>query len=224
MRRADTGRYTLLKQIGICMSKPAFPNDKSLAVLDAATTVFLTHGFSAATTDMIQREAGVSKKTMYECFPSKEAMFVAVIERQCASMASTIHAIQPAQGNIRKTLEDIGRAYLEIVLAEAGVALFRVVVAEAPRFPDAGRRFYLAGPKVVIAMVSERLSEASVMGEIDVHAIGIEAAASLFVSMVRTEGQMECLLHPGSRPSAEQLDRWVRLAVDAFIGRFAPRN
>lgn len=206
------------------MSKPDIQFDKSVAILDAATTVFLTHGFSAATTDMIQREAGVSKKTMYGCFPSKEAMFVAVIERQCASMASTIHAIQPAPGDIRKTLDDIGRAYLDIVLAEVGVALFRVVVAEAPRFPDAGRRFYLAGPKVVIAMVSERLSEASQAGEVDVHAIGVEAAAALFISMVRTEGQMECLLHPGTRPSAEQLDRWVRLAVDAFVGRFAVRN
>lgn len=46
------------------MSKPDIQFDKSVAILDAATTVFLTHGFSAATTDMIQREAGVSKKTM----------------------------------------------------------------------------------------------------------------------------------------------------------------
>jgi len=195
-------------------------NEKSVAVLDAATSVFLTHGFSAATTDMIQREAGVSKKTLYGCYPSKEAMFVAVIERQCASMASTIRAIQPAAGDIAKTLGDIGRAYLDIVLSERGVALFRVVVAEAPRFPDAGRRFYLTGPKVVTAMVAERLSEASLVGDIDIRAIGVEAAASIFVSLVRTEGQLECLLHPDARPSAEQIDRWVRLAVDTFIGRF----
>ena len=32
---------------------------KALKVLQAARKVFLTHGFSAATTDMIQREAGV---------------------------------------------------------------------------------------------------------------------------------------------------------------------
>src|SRR3546814_9810578 len=40
-------------------------NAKALTVLRAARTVFLTHGFSAATTDMIQREAGVSKSTVY---------------------------------------------------------------------------------------------------------------------------------------------------------------
>src|SRR3546814_6513872 len=40
-------------------------NAKALTVLRAARNVFLTHGFSAATTDMIQREAGVSKSTVY---------------------------------------------------------------------------------------------------------------------------------------------------------------
>lgn len=39
-------------------------NTKALTVLRAARNVFLTHGFSA-TTDMIQREAGVSKSTVY---------------------------------------------------------------------------------------------------------------------------------------------------------------
>ncbi|NPD00326.1 TetR/AcrR family transcriptional regulator [Brenneria sp. hezel4-2-4] len=223
----DTGRYTCqnLKftvplELSVCES--AYPHrDKTPVILRAAASVFLTHGFSAATTDMIQREAGVSKKTLYACFPSKEAMFMAMIECQCASMAATVRAIQPAPNDLNKTLTDIGRAYLDIVLSDTGVALFRVVVAEAPRFPQAGRHFYLAGPKVVTSMVAECLSEASRAGDIDIHAIGAETAASLFIGMVRTEGQLEGLLHPGSRPSVEQLDRWVRLAVDTFLGRFA---
>lgn len=205
------------------MAEPLHP-DKTTVVLNAAASVFLSHGFSAATTDMIQREAGVSKKTLYACFPGKEAMFMAVIERQCASMAAVIKAIQPALGNLAKTLTDIGRAYLDIVLSDIGVALFRVVTAETPRFPQAGRHFYLSGPKVVTAMVAGHLSEASRAGEIDIHDIGAETAASLFIGMVRTEGQLESLLHPDSRPSAGQLDRWVKLAVDTFIGRFAVRH
>lgn len=197
------------------------PPDRQQLVLDAATAVFLTHGFSAATTDMIQRRAGVSKTTLYACFPGKEAMFMAVIERQCALMASALRATQPAPGDIARTLADLGSAYLGVVLSEAGVALFRVVVAEATRFPSAGRHFYHAGPRVAIAMVAEHLSEASRAGEIDIHTIGAEAAASLFIGMVRSEGQLECLLHPETRPSAEQIDRWVRTAIDVFLGRFA---
>lgn len=207
------------------MTDVAHPHyEKQQVILDAAASVFLTHGFSAATTDTIQRAAGVSKKTLYACFSSKEAMFMAVIERQCASMDATIRSIKPATGDISRTLTDVGRAYLDIVLSDIGVALFRVVVAEAPRFPQAGRHFYLAGPRAVTMMVADLLSEASRAGDIDIHAIGAETAASLFIGMVRTEGQLECLLHPGSKPSAENLDRWVRLAVDTFLGRFATRG
>ncbi|BEU74360.1 TetR/AcrR family transcriptional regulator (plasmid) [Ralstonia syzygii subsp. indonesiensis] len=189
-------------------------------MLKAATAVFLAHGFSAATTDMIQRKASVSKATMYACFPNKEAMFAAVIEQECAKMAATIRAIQAAPGDIAKTLTDIGLSYLRFVLSPTALALYRVVVAEAPRFPDLGRRFYLAGPKVVTSMLAAWLKEAAQDGEIDIQSIGVDAAATLFISLVRTEGQLESLTHPDAQPSAAQLDHWVQLAVTTFMAAF----
>lgn len=195
-------------------------NDKELAVLTAARKVFLEHGFSAATTDMIQRAAGVSKATMYACFPNKEALFVAVIEHQCASMTATYRAMHVSPGNITKTLTDLGMSCLDIVLSPDSLALNRVVMAEAPRFPELGRRFYLAGPKVVTAMVAERLREATEIGEINVQSIGVEAAATLFLSMIRAQAQMECLTHPDTRPSAAQKDYWAQIAVTTFLAAF----
>lgn len=207
------------------MSESCFTeyHDKSLSVLKAATSVFLKHGFSAATTDMIQREAKVSKATVYACFPNKEALFAAVIERECAAMAETVRTIRPAPGDIAKTLTDLGLSYLQIVLSPTGLALFRVVVADAPRFPQLARRFYLAGPKVIAAMVADRLTLAAQAGEINIQSIGVEVAAAHFVSLLRGEGQLECLIHPDAHPSAEQLDRWVRLAVITFLGAFGNR-
>lgn len=204
------------------MSQPCSADriDKSLPVLQAAATVFLAHGFSAATTDMIQREAKVSKATLYACFPTKEAMFAAVIEQECAVMTETVRAIKMAPGDISKTLTDLGLSYLKIVLSPTGLALFRVVVADAVRFPDLARTFYLAGPKVISKMLAERIEVAARAGEINVQAVGIDDAAALFVSLLRGEGQLECLTHPGAHPSTEQLDRWVRVAVTTFLAAF----
>lgn len=204
------------------MAKPGSTehNDKATAVLDAAASVFLAHGFSAATTDMIQREAGVSKATMYGCFPNKEAMFAAVIERQCARMATTIEAIEAAPGNLGRTLTAIGTSYLQIALSPVGMALYRVVAAEAPRFPDLGRRFYLAGPQAVTSLVAARVHEAAQAGEINVQSVGVDAAAALFISMVRAEGQLELLTHPGAQASAVQVDHWVQRAVVTFLRAF----
>jgi AcrR family transcriptional regulator len=195
-------------------------NDRELAVLNAAIKVFLEHGFSAATTDMIQREAGVSKATMYACFPNKAALFASAIEHQCALMTAEFKAMPISPGNIAKTLTDLGMSCLDIVLSSSAMALNRVVMAAVPKFPELGRRFYLAGPQVITSMLGKRLGEAAQIGEIDVQSIGVEAAATLFLSMVRAQAQMECMTHPDTRPSAAQKDYWVRIAVTTFLAAF----
>ncbi|MDR0673663.1 MAG: TetR/AcrR family transcriptional regulator [Zoogloeaceae bacterium] len=195
-------------------------NDKELAVLSAATRVFLEHGFSAATTDMIQREAGISKATMYACFHCKEALFIAVVERECAVMTQAFEAIQMSSSGIASTLADLGATYLRIVLSPTLMALFRLVIAEAPRFPELGRRFYRAGPSVVCEKVAACLTDAARNKEIDIQSIGAGAAAALFLSMLRGEAQLECLTHPDTQPSAAQMDHWVQTAVTAFLAAF----
>ncbi|HEL4101840.1 TetR/AcrR family transcriptional regulator [Stenotrophomonas maltophilia] len=196
-------------------------SDKAKLVLEAATRVFLAHGFSAATTDMIQRDSGVSKSTMYLAFPTKEAMFAAVIEHQCAQMAATMAAIGPDAGDVETILTGLGRAYLSFVLSPPGLAVYRVVIAEAPRFPELSRLFYLAGPRKVTVVVAEHLARAAANGEIDVQSVGFEAAASLFISLIRGEAQMEFLAHPSANPSSAQIDHWVSIAVSTFMRSFA---
>jgi len=198
-------------------------DDKQQAVLEAATSVFLAHGFSAATTDMIQREAKVSKKTMYACFPSKESLFIAVIERECAVLTKSFKAIH-VNGDIAKTLTDLGTSYLQLILSPTATALYRVVIAEAPRFPELGRRFYMAGPKVIYEKLAEYLSEATKNREINIQAIGAPSASTLFMNMVRGEAQLEYLTHPQTKPSAVQIDQWVKLAVETFLSAFEVKS
>ncbi len=62
------------------MSPAAPSNQKARTILQAARKVFLEHGFSAATTDMIQQQAGVSNSTVYAHYPTKEKLFIAVVE------------------------------------------------------------------------------------------------------------------------------------------------
>lgn len=194
--------------------------DKAAKVLNAATEVFLTHGFSAATTDMIQQAAGVSKATVYAHFANKEALFVAAIEAQCLRFGETVRLIRFEPGNITKVLRALGHAYLDIVLSERALAFMRVVIAESTRFPRLGRTFYQAGPESILKVVAEQLAQAAEAGEIDVQTVGIETAAMLFFSMLRGEGQMISLMHPESRVSAVQIDHWVDVAVQTFLRAF----
>ncbi|WP_321789104.1 TetR/AcrR family transcriptional regulator [Paraburkholderia sp. J94] len=196
---------------------------KADTILNAARDIFLAHGFSAATTDMIQREAHVSKSTVYAAWPTKEALFAAVIQRECGQFANSLRKMDFETDDITRSLTRLARAYLDLVVSPMGLALYRVIVSEAPRFPELGRAFYAAGPEVVASIVGQFLERAAARGQIDVQAVGYTTAAMLFISIVRGEAQLECLTHPTSRPSEAQLDRWVEASVQTFVHAFVKR-
>ncbi|MEU9174731.1 TetR/AcrR family transcriptional regulator [Streptomyces sp. NPDC048420] len=60
-------------------------------LLEAAATVFTTTGYTAASTNAIAREAGVSPGTLYQFFPNKEAIAIELGGR-------LVHEMQTAYG------------------------------------------------------------------------------------------------------------------------------
>ncbi|KGE69532.1 TetR family transcriptional regulator [Pseudomonas aeruginosa] len=199
-------------------------SEKARLVLAGARTVFLANGFSAATTDMIQQAAGVSKSTVYSHYPNKEALFVAVVEAECERFLRAVRKPKFPEERLADILNAMALAYLEIVLSRDGLALYRMIAAEAPRFPELGRRFYLAGPAAINNIVAETLEVAASKGELDLGSIGFDSAASLFVNMVRGEAQMQCVMHPDAPASAAQRDRWAKDAVTTFLRAFQKNN
>lgn len=169
---------------------------------------------------MIQQAAGVSKSTVYSYYPNKEALFVAVVEAECEQFLRAVRKPKFSEERLADTLNEMALAYLEIVLSRDALALYRMIAAEAPRFPELGRRFYLAGPATINSIIAETLEVASSKGELELGSIGVDSAASLFVSMVRGEAQMQCVMHPDAPASAAQRDRWAKDAVTTFLRAF----
>ena len=60
-------------------------------IILAATQVFEAHGYAAGTTNRIAKRAGVSIGTLYQYFPSKEAIAVALLERHIADTDRRLH-------------------------------------------------------------------------------------------------------------------------------------
>src|SRR5262249_11047203 len=137
---------------------------------------------------------------------------------------SAVRALELPESDVAEALTALGRAYLQIVLSREALNLFRVIIAEAPRFPELARRFYLAGPAEMNGIVATYLDGATARGEVDFSAIGRDAAAALFVDLVRSEAQLQCLTHPDSIPSAAQKDRWVTIAVTTFLRAYGVKR
>ena len=199
-------------------------SDKARTVLEAARRIFLANGFSLATTDMIQQAAGVSKSTVYSHYPNKEALFRAVVDAECERFIETARALRFSDQNLKATLTEMGTAYLAMALSPDTLAIIRIIISEAPRFPELARRFYLTGPGAMNNFVSEMLEAAMAKDQLDLGGIGRDAAASLFMNMVRGEAQMQCLTHPESQASAAQRDQWVNEAVITFLRAFQKKT
>lgn len=116
------------------------PQDTRQRLLDAACEAFREEGYQVSI-DRIAARAQVARQTLYNHFPSKEALFAEVVS----------HAIQPVlvtldgDGDLRATLLDFGNAYREKLLSPHGLAIFRTIIAEAPRFPELAKQFFRQG-------------------------------------------------------------------------------
>jgi AcrR family transcriptional regulator len=79
--------------------KPGRPRDPELegrrksAILDIAAKVFSGHGFAAADVQVIADRVGVGKGTVYRYFPTKEALFLAAVERGLNELEAAVDAV-----------------------------------------------------------------------------------------------------------------------------------
>lgn len=128
-------------------------------LLDIATEVFIQHGFEGASTNEIARRANCSKTTLYSRFPTKEKLFLAVLERRMEFVFSRYATAFRMDAPIETTLKEYGARLLHLVMSEDQLALVRVVSMESQRFPELGERFYQLGPGRGVLYLAAYLAE-----------------------------------------------------------------
>src|ERR1700677_2744069 len=69
------------------------------AVLEAAARILERYGFEGYTTNAIAERAGVSIGSLYQYFPGKDAITVALIERECARLLADVSEAESLVGH-----------------------------------------------------------------------------------------------------------------------------
>jgi len=109
------------------------------AILAAAAQVFARRGYAGGTTNHIARRAGVSIGSLYQYFPNKDAILVALVERHVQQTADTLHGlVQQAlagQWDLDRLMKRLVRATLR--QHTESPRLLHVLLYEAPRPPAA---------------------------------------------------------------------------------------
>jgi TetR/AcrR family transcriptional regulator len=117
--------------------------DRKELVLTAATAVFGEHGYVGTTTDAVAKAAGVSQPYVVRMFGTKEALFLAVLERALGRLLDSFEgAIDLGPENLSQRL---GAAYGEL-LTDRGLLLSLMhafVLGSDPAIGAAARRGFL---------------------------------------------------------------------------------
>lgn len=108
---------------------------KRQAIVDAAIAEFRSSGFESTSMDKIAATAGVSKRTVYNHFPSKDELFAQILQQLwCSSAALEEHPYDPARP-LREQLLELLWQKMEMVQDAYFIDLARVAIAEAIHSP-----------------------------------------------------------------------------------------
>jgi TetR/AcrR family transcriptional regulator of autoinduction and epiphytic fitness len=106
------------------------------AIIQAAIAEFRANGFEITSMDKIAATAGVSKRTVYNHFPSKEELFAEILNqlwtRISAEPAVTYNREQPLREQLRQMLQ----AKVQMMADENFLTLARVAIAATIHSPE----------------------------------------------------------------------------------------
>ena len=194
------------------------PTEKAESILAAAQRTFLAGGFGAVSMDAIAREAGASKATLYAYFSSKEELFGAVVAREGERYFRGFSAGELDPREVEASLTEIARRFLALVLSPDAIAVNRITIAEAMRFPQLGEVFWRAGPERSRTQIEGFLRRAVEAGTLDI--ADFRRAAEQFIALLRGDIHLRQMLRLDKPPTAAELDAAAKGAVATFLRAF----
>lgn len=189
------------------------PSENRERVLRAAAEAFLRRGYHASVDD-IARRAGVAKQTVYHHFPSKDRLFQAAA---CDLAKHIVVELESDPIDVRAALVGFARAYRKRALGAEGLAMFRTLTAEVPRFPDLARAVYRGGAGAMVKRLAAFLRDAMAAGQL--RRDDPQFAAELFLSMLAGQERVRRLY---GLNGAEAESRRVPRIVDCFLRAYRP--
>lgn len=195
--------------------KAALMTRKRAAIVEAALRAFLETGYAESSVNRIAAAAGVSIKTLYRHFESKVDLFSAVMLAAClGSPPNTQSGKAPEPCALDnppwfaeppdRAFPLMGELYLNHILSDDQVALYRVVLSDALRFPELSRHYH----EVVIGKRAEIFARyldrwAPVMG----WNIADKPQAALVFTGLLKAGILDDVLTGYRKPDAAEITR-----------------
>ena len=129
-------------------STPRLTDRKREAIMQAAIQQFREFGFEASSMDKIAAKAEVSKRTVYNHFPSKEDLFAAILLQMWQSSVADENVQYRSAIGLRQQLLELLQQKMRMLSDTNFIDLARVAIAATIHSPDRAQ--------AMVAKLSER--------------------------------------------------------------------
>ncbi|ASL42250.1 HTH-type transcriptional regulator EthR [Burkholderia sp. AD24] len=177
------------------------------AVLEAAARILETQGLVACTTNAVAERAGVSIGSLYQYFPNRDALTVALIERETAQLLVDIESASLVASS-RGCVQAMVRAAVAHQMRRP--ALARVIDFEERRLPLVERQQRLA--ELIHAVLMSALTEKPDAPALSDASLVAHDLLAIMHGMVDAAGQR-------GENDAAALEVRVMRAVDGYVAQ-----
>jgi TetR/AcrR family transcriptional regulator, regulator of autoinduction and epiphytic fitness len=193
---------------------------KRMAAVEAAMALFLEQGYDRTSLQQIAKRAELSTGTLFKRFPTKASLFEAIVE-QFWKVDAVCEGVLPS-GDPRWGLRKIGSDYAGRMRQPEMAAIYRLIIAEAPRFPDLGQRLFDKGKGAYLSWLERYLTAEMTAGTIEI--LDIPQASRAFLAVIAGQAFWPELLVPGCGGSDAEAAAIVEDAVETMLCRYARRS
>ncbi|MDF1724465.1 MAG: TetR/AcrR family transcriptional regulator [Alcanivorax sp.] len=186
------------------------------AILDAATDAFLQHGYEGTTLDMIIAQAGGSRRSLYDYFGDKQGLFGAVIRYHTDKLVEEVRSIDVIGMSAREGLTLLAKNFVFALLEPVNLELYRLLITQAPAFPELSRSAYQAGPALLLSELEKYLDHLQRQGQLPAR-LPTPHTARQFLGMVKAEFQLCALLTPEQLPEKSAISAHIQDCVTFLL-------
>ncbi len=192
---------------------------KRQQIIAGAEIVFTEDGYEGASMSRIAAQAGVSKGTLYNYFAGKSELFAAFVSDKTSRELPKLFEPIAVEGRIDLILRQIGDGLIRLMLAPGSLVLYRIVMAEAGKFPHLASIFWETGPQDALARMAEWLAGRMAAGQL--READPRFAAEQFFALCQTPTCTKRRLRILETVSDREIERIVDGAVRVFLDSYA---
>lgn len=193
---------------------------KRAQIINAAISEFKASGYAATSMDRVAQTAQVSKRTVYNHFPSKQALFIGIVSMMLDLISAATKMEYSSERSLAEQLSQLANKELQLFADPEFIDLARLVIAEAIHMPE----------QMIETMQHMATLENSInywfecaINDGRIHSDNPGLASSQFLSMLKGRCFWPQIINRMPMPSAAEQTELVESCIAMFLSHYQPK-